>query len=135
MAIRRCQSETGGGRQGPWSAIVFGNCASKSNSRQWFGPGMLVKSKRALAFTELFNIQTKPLSPMFEGDLHIELSIYYDSRRPDLDESLILDLLQGVAYKNDRQIKSKRVRWGLDRNNPRVEITIRPIEEGDYAPA
>ena len=39
--------------------------------------------------------------------------IYYSSRRPDLDESLILDLMQGVIYKNDRQVKQKNIYWGL----------------------
>jgi Holliday junction resolvase RusA-like endonuclease len=50
--------------------------------------------------------------------------IHYASRRPDLDESLILDLLQGVAYVNDRQVKEKHIYWGLDKENPRAEIIV-----------
>ncbi len=52
------------------------------------------------------------------------LTIYYATRRPDLDESLILDLLQGVAYRNDRQVRERHVFWGLDKDNPRTEIEI-----------
>ena len=50
--------------------------------------------------------------------------IYYASRRPDLDESLIMDLLQDVAYKNDRQVKAKIILHGLDKDNPRAEIRL-----------
>ena len=45
-------------------------------------------------------------------DIAIEIEILYASRRPDLDESLILDCLQDRWYKNDRQVKEKHVRWG-----------------------
>ena len=53
--------------------------------------------------------------------------IYYASRRPDLDESLILDLLQGLVYLNDRQVKERHVFWGLDKDKPRVEMIIEQI--------
>ena len=52
------------------------------------------------------------------------MTIYYASRRPDLDESLILDLLQDVAYTNDRQVKERHIYWGLDKANPRAEILV-----------
>jgi len=53
--------------------------------------------------------------------------IYYASRRPDLDESLILDLLQGLVYLNDRQVKERHVFWGLDPDRPRAEMIIEQI--------
>jgi Holliday junction resolvase RusA-like endonuclease len=55
------------------------------------------------------------------------MRIFYASRRPDLDESLILDLLQDVAYVNDRQVKEKHIYWGLDKDNPRTEMLIEQI--------
>ena len=61
---------------------------------------------------------------MLEGDLWVDITIYYASRRPDLDESVILDCMQGFIYKNDRQVKEKWVRWGLDKENPRAEIFV-----------
>jgi len=56
------------------------------------------------------------------------MKIYYKSRRPDLDESLILDLLQGKAYKNDRAVKIKYIEWGLDREVPRTYIVLGPVD-------
>jgi len=67
------------------------------------------------------------------------MTIWYASRRPDLDESLILDLLQfdkktGTNYVivNDRQIKRRITTWGLSPNNPRVELTVRQHEVPAY---
>jgi Holliday junction resolvase RusA-like endonuclease len=63
------------------------------------------------------------------GDLRVTLHIYYASRRPDLDESLILDLLQGLVYVNDRQVKERHIYWGLDPDSPRAEILVEKIDE------
>jgi Holliday junction resolvase RusA-like endonuclease len=77
----------------------------------------------------MFKQQCKQLDVLLEGDLRISITIYYASRRPDLDESLILDLLQGYVYANDRQIKEKHIYWGLDKENPRSEITVEVIKK------
>ena len=56
------------------------------------------------------------------------IKIYYRTRRPDLSETLVLDLLQGKAYGNDRQVKRRFADWGLDKENPRVELFIAPLD-------
>lgn len=107
--------------------IIFGEPASKANSRRVvrFGAmSRLIKSQKALNYVESFKQQAKPISPLIEDDVSISIWIFYASRRPDLDESLILDLLQGVLYVNDRQVKEKHIYWGLDRENPRAEIIV-----------
>ena len=63
-----------------------------------------------------------------EGDLEGEIVIFYASRRPDLDPSLILDCMENKIYKNDRQVKRQVVYWGLDKKNPRAEIRVTEIE-------
>ena len=56
------------------------------------------------------------------------MKIYYASRRPDLDESLILDLMQGIIYENDRSVKEKHIFWGgVDKEDPRAEIVVSVI--------
>ena len=92
----------------------------------------LIKSKKALTYSDVFKQQCKPLSTLMTGDLRVTLHIYYASRRPDLDESLILDLMQGLIYANDRQVKERHCYWGLDPDNPRAEIIIEKIP--DVAP-
>lgn len=107
---------------------ILGEAASKSNSRRlvWRGrKPRVIKSAKALSYQDSFKKQCPVLPRLMTGDLIFEATIYYASRRPDLDESLILDAMQGMIYKNDRQIKKKIVTWGLDKRNPRAEITIK----------
>jgi len=114
------------------SQIIFGEPASKANSRRvvhYGGMSRLIKSKKALTYSDVFKQQCKPLSTLMTGDLRVTLHIYYASRRPDLDESLILDLMQGLIYENDRQVKERHCYWGLDPDNPRAEIIIEKIPE------
>jgi Holliday junction resolvase RusA-like endonuclease len=61
---------------------------------------------------------------LFEGDLRVSIQIFYASRRPDLDPSLIYDLMEDRIYKNDRQIKEQHLYWGLDKENPRSIIVV-----------
>jgi hypothetical protein len=114
------------------SLIIFGEPASKANSRRvvrYGGMSRLIKSKKALSYSDVFLQQCPVLPTLMTGDLRITLRIYYASRRPDLDESLILDLLQGRVYVNDRQVKERHCYWGLDPENPRTEMIIEKIEE------
>jgi len=115
--------------------IIFGEPASKSNSRRvvrFGGMSRLIKSEKALNYCDVFKQQCRQLGTLMTGDLRVTLRIYYASRRPDLDETLILDLMQGLIYENDRQVKERHAYWGLDPENPRAEITIERIP--DVAP-
>lgn len=114
------------------SQIIFGEPASKANSRRvvhYGGMSRLIKSKKALTYSDVFRQQCKPLATLMTGDLRVTLHIFYASRRPDLDESLILDLMQGLIYENDRQVKERHCYWGLDPENPRSEIIVEKIPE------
>jgi len=111
------------------SLKIFGEPCSKANSRKIvkFGSHLAsIKSDKARAYVESFKRQCAiPASQQFLDDVVVTIRIWYASRRPDLDESLILDLLQDVAYKNDRQVKEKHIYWmGVDKTNPRCEIDV-----------
>ena len=109
---------------------VFGEPASKANSRQLVrlnNRPMFIKSKKARDYVSAFKLQCPKLPVLMEGDLVVHIKIYYASRRPDLDESVILDAMQGLIYENDRQVKEKHVYHGLDKDNPRSEIRIETL--------
>ena len=114
--------------------IIFtieGEPASKSNSRKIvnFGKRMaLIKSQKARDYEKIFANQCPVLENLIEKDVTVELIIYYASRRPDLDESVILDCMQGKIYLNDRQVKQKHIYWGLDRNRPRTHVRVSLME-------
>ena len=79
--------------------VIYGEPASKSNSRRvvkFGGMPRLIKSEKALTYSDTFREQCTQLATLMSGDLRVTLHIYYASRRPDLDETLILDLMQGL---------------------------------------
>ena len=119
----------------PWAAVIEGEPASKANSRRQVPrrtkTGRIfiasIKSAKALSFSECA-VQTlalrRPKQP-FECDLIMECRIWYASRRPDLDASLVEDSLQraGIIF-DDRQLREKHLYWGLDRDRPRVLVVL-----------
>jgi Holliday junction resolvase RusA-like endonuclease len=107
--------------------ILHGEPASKSNSRRLVtirGQARLIKSQKALDYVAAIKRTYPPLVPLLEGDLRMTADVFYASRRPDLDVSLILDALQDIVYRNDRQVREMHLYHHLDRENPRAEITL-----------
>lgn len=128
------------GRTEPFSFWIDGAPYSKANSRRLVNVKTKtgnrirsIKSENALVFSVDFLRQCPRLSPMFSEDVHLDLDIYYPDRRRDLDESLVLDLMQRMIYVNDRQVRSRRVRWGLSPDKPGILVTVRLMTPADYA--
>ena len=120
----------------PASCIIKGEPASKANSRRYVlisGKPRFIKSKKALSYTKLFKQQCPTRKNLFSEDLFVAIKIYYASRRPDLDPSLILDLLQDNVYANDRSVKGQYIEWGLDKHNPRALIVVSTLDNKDLA--
>jgi len=114
---------------------VLGEPASKANSRRLViikGVYKSIKSEKAINYSKSFKQQTQAQlggnREVWTEDVAVTIHIYYASRRPDLDESVILDCLQNVCYENDRQVKEKHIYWHLDRDNPRAIIEVEKIK-------
>jgi len=117
----------------PIFLTVLGEPASKANSRRLVSRGgkpLFIKSAKALSYADAFNLQIPTINPLLTGELRLDCWIYYASQRPDLDESLILDLLQGKVYANDRQVRERHVYHYIDRAQPRVTILLRERDSG-----
>ena len=97
------------------------------------GKPAFIKSKKALAYVKAVQAQVPIRKDLLEGDLRFTAHIFYASRRPDLDASLILDALQGRTMANDRQVKEIHLYHHLDKNNPRAVVTDEAIGEGNDA--
>lgn len=133
------------------SAIIFtilGEPASKANSRKLVtigGKPRVVKGEKALAYERDALAQIPPACRLrVDYEVSLTLRIFYASERPDLDESLILDILQdrykgagddrklvqkGV-YQNDRQVREKHIYHAIDKRNPRTIIEVRARTQG-----
>lgn len=127
---------------------IMGEPASKANSRQLvsFGHGdakrpALIKSKKARDYERTAVMQIPHTAKvMFTGPVRVTLRIYYASERPDLDESVVLDVLQAKlekgsrevvrpgVYTNDRQVREKHIYHAIDRKNPRTEVIVEQLE-------
>ena len=117
-----------------WSQTIIGQPYSKANHRGYkkaqsrFGREYLqnVKSTQALGYQNDFLAQICPkLQSPIDYDIILFCDIFYKSRRPDLDESLIMDCLQKAGIiQNDRLIKEKHIYWNLDPKNPRAQISL-----------
>jgi hypothetical protein len=116
--------------------VIFGEPASKANSRKLVtirSRPAFIKSGKANDYVKSFTDQCakqaadQGIVPT-DKDVRVELMIHYASRRPDLDESVILDAMQGIVYVNDRQVKQRMAYWGLDRDLPRTVIRIRECD-------
>lgn len=82
---------------------------------------------------------------MFPGKVCVRLKMFYSTRRPDMDESIVLDALQAKftgkgknrvctrqgVYLNDRQVWVRHVYRGQDADNPRVEVWVWPVRGQD----
>ena len=98
---------------------ILGEPASKANSRKlvFFGKKpAFIKSEKARNYLKNFDEQCEAISELFEGNVGVEMTIFYASRRPDLDESVVLDAMQDKIYKNDRQVKQKIINFVLVRS-------------------
>ena len=126
--------------------VILGEPASKANSRKivsFGGRPASIKSDKARSFEKSAVLQIpNEAKRMLTGRLRATIRIFYASERPDLDESVVLDVLQAKfsgsgknlvcvrkgVYLNDRQVREKHVFHAVDRSNPRVEIEIVTLE-------
>ena len=132
MAIANILDNIINGLEWDIELIIQGEPASKANSRRLVKKRVgnkvrtiSIKSAKALAYEKQFASQCLKLDPLIEDDVLLYCKVFYASRRPDLDESLIMDGLQGVIIKNDRQIKGKIIAHGVDREQPRAHIGLK----------
>jgi Holliday junction resolvase RusA-like endonuclease len=134
-----------GGEEVKVSLTILGEPASKANKRQLVtiaNRPALIKSKKALAYEKGAAPQIPQSARlMLTGPVRVTLRIYYASERPDLDESLVLDVLQARysgtggdrhlqragVYGNDRQVREKHIYHAIDKRNPRAEIEVEEI--------
>lgn len=131
---------------------ILGEPASKANSRKivTFGKGekaraAVIKSDKARDYVDSALKQIPPKARLrIAGTVFVTMRIFYATERPDLDESVILDVLQDQfhkpkgakerilvqhgVYRNDRQVRGKYITHHIDRLNPRAEILIEEIE-------
>ena len=118
-----------------YKAIISGVVPSKSNTYRIItigGHSSLGKTKALKRYEESFMWQVGVLRDLnIDGLFEFYIDTYYPSKRSDLDNCLkvVLDCLQKTkTIKNDNNCCLIHARKFIDKENPRVEITIKTIE-------
>jgi Holliday junction resolvase RusA-like endonuclease len=141
------------GYTGPIEFVIYGEPASKANSREIVTMRIkgtdktrpaVIKSEKAIDYEHNALRQIPPRARLqLQCPVAVTMRIFYASERPDLDESVVLDvmqnryakhkgtgarvLIQAGVYVNDRQVREKHVFHGIDSVNPRCEVRIESI--------
>ena len=114
--------------------VILGQTPSKSNCYKIItlhGHGSLAKTPTLKAYEKSFYLQcnyyrNKNIKGLFE----LQLDVYNRSQRPDLDGSfkIVLDCMQSCkAISNDRNCVKIVAQKFVDKDNPRIEFTIKEI--------
>jgi hypothetical protein len=125
--------------------VLQGEPASKANQRKLVlidGRTRFIKSPKALRFERDALLQIPPSARLrLDCPVCVTLHMFYRTERPDMDESVVLDVLQdqyagagaqrvlvqaGVIT-NDRLVRERHVFHHIDRRQPRVEVEVRPL--------
>ncbi|CAG9258494.1 Crossover junction endodeoxyribonuclease RuvA [Paraburkholderia unamae] len=140
------------------SLVIRGEPASKANSREIVTrryrdeAGQVrtrpqsIKSDKARDYERAALLQIPAACRVrLTGPVRVTIRIFYATERPDLDESVVLDVLQdryakrdpkskkprelvqAGIYRNDRQVRERHVYHAIDRANPRAEIVVEPL--------
>jgi crossover junction endodeoxyribonuclease RusA len=103
-----------------------------SANRYWrkFG-GKIVKSQEARDYQAQVGWWAKVagLNEMIGGNVSVSMWVYRAQKRGDLDNRIkvLLDSLEGIAYKNDDQVKELHAFLDDDKDNPRVVVQVEAL--------
>jgi len=88
----------------------------------------MVPKARALKEDYQWQVKQQWKGKMLEkNDLAVNIIIFFkDKRRRDWDNwhKLSMDALEGIVYKDDSQIQEAHIFKEIDKDNPRIEISI-----------
>lgn len=114
---------------------ILGQIPSKPNQYKIItinGHASLAKTKALKEYEKSFFLQCgKYRNRNISGYFELYADIYFHSNLPDLDNSfkLLLDCLQSCkAIKNDRYCVKIVANKFIDKNNPRIEFTIKEVQ-------
>ena len=109
---------------------IYGQVPSKSNGYKIItisGHSSLAKTKSLKDYERKFYLQCPLRGEEIAEPFAIDMDVYYNSNRPDLDNAfkIVLDCLQLCkAIKNDRYCFEIHARKLVDKVNPRLELSI-----------
>lgn len=115
--------------------VIYSQIPSKSNQYKIItisGHSSLAKTTAMKEFEKKFYLQCGAYrNKNIKGFFELYVDVYFQSNQPDLDNALkgLLDCLQTCkAIKNDRNCVKIVANKFIDKNNPRIEFTLKEVE-------
>lgn len=74
-----------------------------------------------------WEVKTQYTGELLQGDVCLNVIFYFkDNRKRDMDSHLkaLQDSMSGIVYEDDSQINELHVYKYVDKDNPRVEVSI-----------
>lgn len=119
---------------GPSQAVrltIPGECATKKTGQRIVKAGkrtLVIPSQRTLSWTQMAQgvMRAAMTGPPLEGKIAVTYRFYRQKDVADLGglEAALDDAMQGILIGNDRQIVERKSWRLLDRQHPRVELTV-----------
>jgi Holliday junction resolvase RusA-like endonuclease len=111
----------------PWSAVAHDNHRLMPARGRLIASGKYRATKRTAELLLTAQWKAAPLT----GAVEVRAVAYFpDRRKRDAGNyrKLITDALTGIAYADDAQVwREVWERGGVDKANPRIELTVRPL--------
>ena len=106
--------------------------ARKGKGRRWYTPERTRRYEAAVQEAAQHHVFLRHgLNWRTDCTYHVELTAYFpDARARDLDNvcKSVLDACNEVLWRDDKQVVRVVLERGLDRENPRTEVTIEAKE-------
>lgn len=102
-------------RRNDWRGVLAAMFVNVTRSREYVD--YLARVEVALAAQD---------TEILEGEVSVKAIVVFADRRRDLDGAIkvLLDVLQGVCYSNDKQIAHLELFRAIDSANPRTEVMV-----------
>lgn len=117
----------------PYIQTIIGKIPSKSNCYKIVttnGHASLSKQPALKQYEKDFYLQNKFRGIDITGFFKLDVDVFYENMRPDLDNcfKVLLDCLQAChTIKNDRQCVEIHARKLIDKNNPRITFSLEEV--------
>ena len=91
------------------------------------GRNILSKAYRDAKYDLALETRSQVNFSPLRGNLAVTLNQFYgDNRKRDIDAyiKIVLDAMEGIVYENDNQIVKLEATKAVDKDNPRIEVSV-----------
>lgn len=100
-----------------------------SVNKLYRGRRFLTSVGKAIKLDYAYQAKAQYSGPVLEDPIRVDAVIYFENKRSDIDNVIkaTLDCLTGLLWKDDMQVVELHVFKKIDKENPRIELAIRPL--------